>query len=140
MTDKDREVARPQDALIKGVRRLQDALIEDIMAATDEEILAEVASDGLDVDREAERLKAVFARAAGKAKMTLAKAGVEHTRARVPQGASPSRVAANDVTGARRLTQAARNGAGQSERDILSAAEDMAELEAFLDEKGRPRR
>jgi len=140
MTDEDREAARRQDALIKDIRRLQDALIEDIMAATDAEILAEVASDGLDIGLEAERVKAVFARAAGKARMAVAKAGVERSRARIPQVASPSRVASNDVTDARKLTRAARNGAGQSERDILSAAEDMAELEAFLDAKGKPRR
>ena len=129
MTDKDREAAR----------RLQDALIDDVMAASDDEIAAELTGDGLDPAAEAASMRTVLARALGKARMTVAKNAIERGR---PHPDAAQRVvvpmAANDVAEVRRLTRAARNGKEQSERDIQSAAEDMAELEAFQAEKGKP--
>lgn len=126
MTDKDRE----------AVRHLQDALLDDILAATDEESLAELAQDGIDVEKEAEAMKADLARAAGKARMAVAKAAVERDRGR-PGASQPRRpVAANDVAKVRKLTMAARNGREQSDGDIRSAAEDMAEIEDFQEQKG----
>ena len=125
MTDKD----------LRAVRNLQDSLIDGIMAATDEEVLADLAEDGLDPEKEAALMKADLALAAGRARMSIAKASVERDRARSATFSRPQ-AAANDVADVKRLTRAARNGTEQSEADIRSEAEDLAEIREF--QSGRP--
>lgn len=61
----------------KEIRQLQDALIDLVMDASDEELLAELREDGLDPDQEAETIRAELARAAGKARMAAAKARLQ---------------------------------------------------------------
>ena len=123
--------------------RLADALVEEILDASDEDILAEAEEDGLDPAKLADDLRGVLegrATEAGKARLAAARRGVAD--------APPSRVrrVGIDPAGAgrrydamiaqdRNLTLAARKGEGQSERDIESAIEDLAELGAF-DEEG----
>lgn len=134
MTDKDREAAR----------RLQDAMIEDILAASDEEIVAEAAEDGLAPEREAERMRATLARAAGKARMRVAKAQLASERgqasARVPDAGGARTSAANDVGQAKKVTMAARHGKDQTERDVETTAEDLADLAAFENRQEVPDR
>ena len=45
------------------LERIQDAMIEDIMAMSDEEILAEAWADGIDVDALTTRMRKVIAAA-----------------------------------------------------------------------------
>ena len=123
--------------------RLADALVDDILNASDEEVLAEAEEDGIDPAKLAGHLREVFERAAtevGKAKLAAARRGAANVRR------SGARVVRIDPADARRrydamiaqdpkltekLTLAARKDEGQSERDIDSAIEDLAELGAF---------
>lgn len=123
----------------EALRRLEDALIEDIGTASDGEILAEAKEDGIDPAATAQHtlslLRAAEARV-GKAKLAAAKAGVAAARklSLVHGGADLDRgkvrlAPANDTV--RELTLAARNGGKQSDRDLETLAEDLAELEAL---------
>jgi hypothetical protein len=135
---------RPTDR--EAIRRLQDALVEDIMSASDEEIAAEAMEEGVDLERQAEAMRAMFERQvleAGKARMTAAKAAAAAYRAgAAPGGPMPPaptgyRAAATKTTDrARKLTMAARNGAEQSERDLAGVEEDLAELAALQKREG----
>ena len=123
--------------------RLADALVDDILNASDEEVLAEAEEDGIDPTGLAGHLREVFERTAaeeGKVKLAVARRGAANARR------SGARVVRIDPADARRryeamvaqdpkltekLTLAARKGEGQSERDIDCAIEDLAELGAF---------
>jgi hypothetical protein len=123
----------------EALRRLEDALIEDIGSASDDEILAEAKEDGLDPAATAQHTLSLLRAAevrVGKAKLAAAKAGLAAARklTRVPGGVGVDRgkvrlAPANDT--ARGLTLAARNGGKQSDRDLETLAEDFAELEAL---------
>lgn len=117
------------------LERLQDALIHDVLSASDEEILSDAREDGLDPAAVSVEMLSLLDAAelkVGKAKMTAAKAGA--TAARRGAGgsidANVRRLSAANDTEARRLTMAARNGSEQSERDLRGIAEDLAELGA----------
>ena len=108
------------------IRQLQDALIDLVMQASEEEILAELREDGLDPDLEAESMRVDLARAAGKARMIAAKARLQRQTLRPRPGfESPAN---DDIGDARRLTRAARNGSEQSEADVQSAAQDLRDI------------
>ena len=49
-------------AMVK-LQRIQDALCEDILTMSDEEVLQELRDQGLDPDEEAEKMRAIFERA-----------------------------------------------------------------------------
>jgi hypothetical protein len=123
MSDKER----------KEIQHLQDALIDLVMEASDEEILAELAEDGLDLDQEAEAVGVELARAAGKARMAAAKSRLERQALRGKTKFTPA--ANDDVVDARRLTMAARNGSEQSEADVQSAADDLREIARYQDQE-----
>ena len=119
--------------------RLADALVDDILNASDEDILAEITEEHGDPARLAAEMRALFERKvleAGKAKLAAAKQAAAEARRK---GAT---VLSIDPAEARRryeritapLTLAARKGEGQSERDVDSAIEDLAELGTFEDE------
>ena len=116
-----------------AILNLEDALVEDVLAMSDEELMADSREIGMDVEQEAMHMRQLLERTAGKARMAAAKAEMAEYRAR---GASHARSAgarpANDLQEAR-LTLAARNGTDQTEADIKSVAEDLAELAAFED-------
>ena len=130
----------------KALNRLADALVDDILTSSDEEVLAEAEEDGIDAAGLAGNLREVFERTAmeaGRAKLVAAR------RAAADAGRSGARVVSIDRGDARRryeamiaqdpkltekLTLAARKGEGQSDRDIDSAIEDLAELGAFDEE------
>lgn len=126
--------------------RLANALVDDILNESDEVILAEANEDGSDSSKLADDVRQLFectATGASKAKLAAAKRAAANARN------SDVRVARFDAADARRrydamiaqdpeltekLTLAARKGEGQSERDIESAIEDLAELGAFDEE------
>ena len=121
--------------------RLADALVDDILNASDEDILAEITEEHGDPARLAAEMRALFERTAleaGKAKLAVAKQAAAEARRK---GATVLRI---DPAEARRrypritapLTLAARKGEGQSERDVDSAIEDLAELGAFEEDDG----
>ncbi len=123
--------------------RLADALVDDILNASDEEVLAEAEEDGIDPARPTGRLSEVFERAAteaGKAKLAAARRDAANARrsgarvVRIEPADARCRydaMIAQDPKLTEKLTVAARKGEGQSERDIDSAIEDLAELGAF---------
>ena len=116
------------------LKRLQDALIEDVLSASDEEILSDAREDGLDpaaVSRGMLSLLEAAELKVGKAKMAAAKAGAAAVRTMgtlARTDVSILRVTAANDAEARRLTMAARNGSEQSDRDLEGIAEDLAEL------------
>ncbi|MCA3418104.1 MAG: hypothetical protein INF88_04315 [Roseomonas sp.] len=62
-----------------AVQRLEDALIEDVLGASDEDIRAEARADGIDLERQAESMRSMFEREivqAGKEKMAAARSGL----------------------------------------------------------------
>ena len=130
----------------EALNRLADGLVDDVLEASDEEVLTEAEEDGIDPGRLAGHLRDVFGRAAvdaGKQKLAVARQGAANARR------SRARVVRIDHADARRrfeamiaedpkltekLTLAARKGEGQSDRDMDSAIEDLAELGAFDEE------
>jgi hypothetical protein len=126
--------------------RLADALVDDILKTSDEDILTEAAEDGVDTTQLAVDMRALFDRTAmeaGKVKLAAPKQAAADAR-RSSTGAvridlSDVRrrydaMVARDHGLAEKLTLAARNGEGQSDRDIESAIEDMSELGVFDEE------
>jgi hypothetical protein len=124
--------------------RLSDILAEDVLGASDTEIVAEAVERGRDPAEDARAGRTLFERVAldvAKAKMAEAKAAVAATRGsrRAQPQLSPDEarqtfeqiVAANDAELSRKLTMAARKGEGQSERDIAGIVEDLADLGAL---------
>ncbi len=125
---------------------LANALVDDILNTPDEDILAEVVEDNGAPEKIAEKMRALFERTIqeeGKAKLAAAKKAVAEGRRRgeavvnIDPAEGRRRYEAmisNDPDLSKKLTMAARKGEGQSERDIESAIEDLAELGA-LDDK-----
>ncbi len=103
---------------------LDEIIMDEIMAQTDEEALAAISSTDL---VHAEELIAAARAAHGQLRMKRAKAAVEADKARVRTSATaPSRVAPL-------ITKAARSGSADDQADQASFDEDMAELEADED-------
>lgn len=125
-----------------ALARLRAALIEDVLAASDESVLAEAKQDGLDPDAVAVEMRTLFetTRAATKkAALAAAKAAVAADRRRfanvVPFDAAASRqrlarlLAQNPET-AKTLTMAARKGSSGdfSDEEVRGLLEDFEEL------------
>lgn len=111
----------------EAARRLLDALIEDVLSATDDELYAELREDGRDPSAEATAMRAELDRAAARGRMVLARARVV-----VPHPKAAGAVGGEETNGdARKITLAARNGRSQSERDVASTAEDLEAIKAF---------
>lgn len=116
-----------------AILNLEDAMVEDLLNMSDEELLVNCRELGMDVEHEATQVQQLIERTAGRARMVAAKEEMAAYRARgilsaKVGGARP----ANDIQEAR-LTLAARNGGDQTEKDIKSVADDLAELAAFED-------
>jgi hypothetical protein len=119
--------------------RLVEALVEDILAASDEEILAEEAEAGTDPAKTAAAMQALFEKSvllSNKDKMRRAKAGAEAARhvLVVPTAtvvANPRehlrRVLASRPAGVP-ITLAARNESELSDEDVLGMLQDLEEL------------
>jgi hypothetical protein len=125
--------------------RLGEALVEDILAASDDAILAEARQDGEDPEAIAGAMRALFEKvvtADGKARMATAKAAVAADRRRSaavislkPEAARRllNRALARDPEAASKLTMAARKGkTGElSDDEVRSLLEDFDELGAL---------
>ena len=125
----------------EALTRLKDALVKDILQETAGETAAAAAEDGIDLERDAQAMREMFEATVvrvGKKKLAATRADMEASRVtllRVPtrsQGASA--FPADAVNDKLRLTMAARNGSGQSERDLEGVKEDLAELAALQEE------
>ena len=119
--------------------RLADAFVEDILAASDEEILAEAREDRADPAATAARGRALFDTAmiaAGKNRLATAKAALAQQQKPAtiikldPAEARRrlERVLRQDPDTARKLTLAARNGQGLSDNDVQGLLQDLADL------------
>ena len=120
--------------------RLADALAEDILNASEQDILAEVKEDGEDRAAIAAEVQALFAKAKAKvAKLQLAeaKAGAAASRRRPTNVIRLDRAKerkildwalTRDPQTAAKLTLAARKGEGLSDEDVHGMLEDLAEL------------
>lgn len=131
-----------QDSKNAALERLTEALVEDILATSEAEILSEAMDDGVDPVAETARLKALYKSLSaelGKTRLAAAKAAAQADRS-----SSPSRkltrldpVAArarlqsileHDPDTKAKLTIAARKGEGLSDADVQSMLEELEEL------------
>ncbi len=128
--------------------RLADALVDDIMNASDEDILAETAEDGEDPKAVAAHMRGVIDRAmldAGKAKMAAARRAVREATGRrapsvVPLPLERKRALVFDALSENpqlrdKLTQAARKGSELSESDLDGMIEALRELGVISDDE-----
>ena len=132
------------------IDRLADELVADIMIMSDAELLAEVEAEGLSAEDEAGRIRGIVSGAitrAGKSRLKAARAEIDRA-ARIPRGqvhqlpirdraAVLVRFANDDAKLKSRLTIAARNGEGITEKEMDDILADLRELGA-IDEDGNP--
>jgi hypothetical protein len=133
MTGSEKEA---RDAL----RRLADALAEDILNAPDQQVLEDAAEIYGDPNQLAQNMRALFERTVaeqGKARLAAARAAIDAERnppaaaRRLDPAAARRRLKralAADPATARKLTLAARKGQGLSDEDVRSMLEDLEEL------------
>lgn len=120
--------------------RLADVLVEEILNASDQDILAEVKEDGEDPAAIAAEVQTVFENARAKVakrRLAAAKAGAAASRRRTadvvrldPAEARRTleRALARDPETASKLTLAARKGETLSDEDVRGMLEDLDEL------------
>ncbi|MGH9890746.1 MAG: hypothetical protein ACREA0_01925 [bacterium] len=125
--------------------RVADAMIEDILATPDEEIIAEAREDYGDPGRVADEVRGVYERArlvVGKGKLQAAKAAIASARTSYSHGPLGivdivsarhfiARIAVNDPDIDQRITLAARNLDDLSDDDVIRIINDLRELGAF---------
>lgn len=143
MTDHERNAS-------EKMSRLAEVLASDAMAATDDEVHAEMREEHGSVETGAARVRSVIGMAvarSGRRKFEAARMGIEKARRVGSPTVSPlsladkrrivERYAANDGAFGRKLTLAARNGQEMSEVELDSFLEDLRDLGA-IDEGGEP--
>ena len=129
----------------KQLLRLANELVEDILAASDEEILAEATKEFDDVQTEAERMQELIQQTiiqSGKRRLRAARETLDQCEPVTECSVlsfpiEKKRQLLNNLSDRNGLTLAARNGKDQSERDIDSLLEDLLEL-GEIDEEGNP--
>ena len=132
------------------IGRLADELVADIMAMSDAELLAEVEAEGLNAEDEADRIRTIISTAtarSGRSRLQAARAEIDRAtgagRGQVHQlplrdrAAVLARFANDDTKLQSRLTMAARNGDGITEKEMDDILADLRELGA-IDEDGNP--
>lgn len=129
----------PKDAR-DALRRLADALAEDILNAPDEQVLADAAEIYGDTDKLAADMLRLFEQTASeqsKAKLAAARAAIAADRRRPARAArlDPAearrrlqRLLSADPETARKLTLAAHKGEALSDDDVYSMLEDFEDL------------
>ena len=129
-----------------------DALVDDLMALSDEELLAEVREGGADPEALAKEFREKIEQKIAidsKARLTTAREEMKAARSarassavvRLPSARKQQilgQFAANDGQLQQRLTMAARKGEGASEREIDDILRDLLDLGA-IDDEGNPR-
>ena len=129
----------------KSMENLSRFLAEDIMSASDEDLLAEFTECGGDANAEAERLRALFEASivkANKSRLAAARAGAAASRSspRLSTACSPqdARQRLRSVLGRpgipQRLTLAARKENELSDADVLGMLDDLRDLGLLRDE------
>ncbi len=131
----------PTNKARQALDRLTEKLIEDLLTASDGEILAEAKEDGRDVAKDAARSRAIFAKAVaaqGKRKMAAARTALNARAAprTLPSArltpeqarATLARALRAAPDAATRLTMAARKDQGLSDADVYGILEDLADL------------
>lgn len=132
--------------------RLTDALVEDVLALSDAEVLAEAGEDHEEVNTVVARVRGVISGAiakAGKAKMQAAQRAYEEAAAREVRGnvlelpleekrALLEQITMRDSAVEQQVTLAARKGSKMTENDIDAILEALRDLGA-IDDKGTPR-
>ena len=120
------------------VRNVERAMVARIAELPEDDLLAEMVEDGIDLNDDADRVRQLLARSVGKARMAAARAGIAASRSqrdtRKDVNVDP---ASNVLQEAQGLTMAARNGTEQTEADIASVAKDFAELDEFESGKSK---
>ncbi|MEQ1712365.1 MAG: hypothetical protein ABL908_13325 [Hyphomicrobium sp.] len=123
-----------------ALNRLADALVDDILSASDEDMLAEFRAAGGDPDRHAAEMRALFERsvvAANKSKMLAAKSGAARARSATASSAAPIDIAKarqllrgvlDRPAASASLTMAARKESELSDADILGLLDDLRAL------------
>lgn len=121
----------------QALDRLADALVDDILNTSDEDILAELKEEGVDPDRQAADMRAQFEKAAvasNKAKLAAAKAAVAADRGPRPASASApidmaeARRRLRSAMASQQMTLAARNETEMTDSDVLGMLEDLKDL------------
>jgi hypothetical protein len=132
----------PEDRDREALDRLQQALIEDILATSDDDILAEAAEEGIDPEAAATANRALFEKALAinkKARLEAAKAAVaaDRRRALTVLPSNPiearrllARLLKRHPKTSGELTMAARKGQGGdlSDAEVYSFLEDFRDL------------
>jgi hypothetical protein len=140
MTDTDKKARKALGGLV-------DVLVEDVLAASDEEILAEFAEAHGDPAKNSAEMRALFEKSvlkANKDHLRAAKAGVAASRAPAP---TAKVVNLSDVRGRLRralascppdvkVTVAARNESELSDADVLGMLQDLEELGIITPDDG----
>lgn len=119
--------------------RLATALVDDVMATSDREILAEFREDGGDPDQHVTDMRALFERSvmvSNKRKLQAARAGVAQAKATAMSSAAPDIAEARQLLRgvllmlpeAKRLTLAARKENELSDADVVGLLENLREL------------
>jgi hypothetical protein len=127
-------MSAPKNKPREELDRLEDALVEDILATSDESILAEARQDRIDPTAVAAATRALFEKAVtltGKARLTSAKAAAVADRRR------PAAVIPLDPTAARRLLERAMARDPETAQKLTLAARKGDSASAFSDEEVR---
>ena len=132
------------------ITRLADELVTDVMNMSDAELLAEVEAEGLNAENESDRIRAIISTAttrAAKSRLKLARVEIDRaagiSRGQLHQlpikdrAAVLVRFANDDAKLKSRLTMAARNGEGITEKEMDDILADLRELGA-IDDDGNP--
>lgn len=121
--------------------RLEDALVDSIMDASEADLRAELAEAGEDADAVLRRVDALIGAVKTECQLTRLRLAQEQVaefhRARFVANTQQQAIArahfdearSRDSALSKKLLIAARNGQGASERDLNSLADDYAELE-----------
>ena len=119
----------------KALAKLIDLHVEDLLGASDEEMLDDARELGTDLEAERRRHADLLERAmmkVGQRRMAGARAALDARRGETARGrAGSGRLGGVD---ARALTLAARNGTEQSERDRKTVQEDLDDLANFRED------
>jgi hypothetical protein len=141
-------ITRRKPTACEELERLENALTESLLSATEQDLREELAAAGSDPDALVGEIDAAIARA----RSECARERLETARAELAawrdQGAKPSKLALDEARSRlqrlrsgdseldSRMMLAARKGEGLSEKDLESLLEDLAELERLEREKG----
>jgi hypothetical protein len=132
-----------------ALRRIADLMVEDILNAPDEEILAEAKQKYGDADRSAAHVRAALEKSvisSNKSRLAEARAGAAAIRsqssARVPISIALAReklreIAAGGKIMPQEVTLAARKESELSDADILSMIDDLRELGVLSEDEGQ---